>query len=85
MRGFLAECFPDANGPVLSMETCFFENTPDRSPIIDHLPGHEGFWIIGGFSGHGFKYASVIGQIARDLVLRKSTGFNLEPFHLGRF
>ncbi len=85
MRGFLAECFPDANGPVLSMETCFFENTPDRSPIIDRLPGYEGFWIIGGFSGHGFKYASVMGEIARDLVMTRQTGFNLEPFRLGRF
>jgi sarcosine oxidase len=85
MRGFLGEIFPAANGPVLSMETCFFENTPDRSPIIDRVPGEDGVWIIGGFSGHGFKYASAVGEIARDLVTTGESRFNLEPFRANRF
>jgi len=85
MRSFLRCCFPDANGPILSLETCFFENTPDRAPIIDRLPGEENFWIAGGFSGHGFKYAAVIGEIVRDLVLQGVSAFNLTPFSLSRF
>lgn len=85
MRVFLNEFFPDAAGPVLSMETCFFENTPDRAPIIDLLPGEEGFWIIGGFSGHGFKYSSAIGELVADLVAGREARFPLAPFRLSRF
>lgn len=83
MRGFVQRIFPDANGPVLAMETCFFENTPDRSPIIDQV--EEGVWVIGGFSGHGFKYASVMGEIARDLLTCGESGFQLWPFRANRF
>jgi sarcosine oxidase len=85
MRGFIAQYFPGADGPVLSLETCFFENTPDRVPIIDQLPAHPGFWILGGFSGHGFKYTPAIGELAKDLVLGNPPKFSLEPFKLDRF
>ena len=85
MRGFIAQYFPGADGPVLSLETCFFENTPDRVPIMDQLPGHEGFWILGGFSGHGFKYAPAIGELAKDLVLGNAPRFSLALFRLARF
>lgn len=83
MRGFVQRIFPDANGPVLAMKTCFFENTPDRAPIIDRI--EEGVWVIGGFSGHGFKYASVMGEIARDLLTRGESGFELGSFRAKRF
>ena len=88
-RGFIREIFPDADGPVLSMETCFFENTPDRSPIIDRLPGENGVWVIGGFSGHGFQevHASTIGEVAHGQA-SCSTGFRrstLLPFRADRF
>jgi sarcosine oxidase len=85
MRSFIREIFPDADGPVLSMETCFFENTPDRTPIIDRLPGEEGAWIAGGFSGHGFKFSSAIGELMTDLVTGKTVKFDLSPFSLSRF
>lgn len=85
IRNFLQRYFPEANGPVLSMATCFFENTPDRAFIIDRLPGSDGIWIMGGFSGHGFKYASVMGEIARDLITRGESAFDLSPFSAKRF
>ncbi|HEY5752170.1 MAG TPA: N-methyl-L-tryptophan oxidase [Chthoniobacterales bacterium] len=85
MRDFIQQVFPDANGPVLSMETCFFENTPDRAPIIDQLPGFDDVWIVGGFSGHGFKYSSVIGEVMADLLTTGETHFSLAPFRLSRF
>lgn len=85
MRRFIKEIFPDADGPVLSMETCFFENSPDRAPIIDRLPGMEGAWIVGGFSGHGFKFCSAVGEVMADLVTTDSTSFDLRPFRFSRF
>jgi sarcosine oxidase len=85
MRSFIRSVFPDADGPVLSMETCFFENSPDRAPIIDHLPGESGVWVCGGFSGHGFKFCSAVGELMADLVTTGESRFNLEPFRLSRF
>jgi sarcosine oxidase len=85
MRGFVRKFFPDANGPILSMETCFFENSPDRAPIIDKLPGEQGVWICGGFSGHGFKFCSAVGELMTDLVTTGTSRFDLNPFSLSRF
>lgn len=85
MRQFVKRFFPGANGPVLSMTSCFFENTPDRSPIIDRVPGEDGCWVIGGFSGHGFKYSSVMGEVARDFVTGQPAAFDLQPFSASRF
>jgi sarcosine oxidase len=85
MRNFIREIFPDADGPVLSMETCFFENSPDRTPIIDRLPGVDGAWIVGGFSGHGFKFSSAVGEVVADLVTTGSSRFDLSPFRFSRF
>jgi len=85
MRAFIREIFPDADGPVLSMETCFFENTPDRAPIIDRMPGEDAVWIVGGFSGHGFKYSSAVGEVVRDLVTKGASHFDLAPFRMDRF
>jgi sarcosine oxidase len=85
MRSFIREIFPDADGPVLAMETCFFENSPDRAPIIDRLPGESGAWIVGGFSGHGFKFCSAVGEVMADLVTSHATPFDLTPFRFGRF
>jgi sarcosine oxidase len=85
MRGFVKRFFPGADGPILSMETCFFENSPDRAPIIDQLPGAPGVWVCGGFSGHGFKFCSAVGELMADLVTTGSTRFVLDPFRLSRF
>jgi sarcosine oxidase len=85
MRSFIKEIFPDADGPVLSMETCFFENSPDRTPIIDRLPGTDGAWIVGGFSGHGFKFCSAVGEVMTELITTGSTSFDLSPFRFSRF
>lgn len=83
LRQFVRTIFPDADGPILSMAACFFENTPDRAPIIDRLD--DGIVAVGGFSGHGFKYASAVGEVARDLVLGRDSPFDLEPFRADRF
>ena len=85
MRSFIKVIFPDADGPVLSMETCFFENTPDRAPIIDQLPGQPGAWVCGGFSGHGFKFCSAVGELMTGLVTIGQSHFNLDAFRLSRF
>jgi sarcosine oxidase len=85
LRQFLEKHFPDANGSLLSMQTAFFEHSPDRHFIIDELPEFPGAWVIAGLSGHGFKYASALGELAKDLVVRRKSGYDLSPFRLRRF
>jgi sarcosine oxidase len=85
LRQFLEKHFPDANGSLRSMQTAFFEHSPDRHFIIGELPDAPGAWIIAGLSGHGFKYASALGELAKDLVVQRKGGYDLFAFRLDRF
>jgi sarcosine oxidase len=56
------------------MKTCRYTNTTDEHFILDHLPGYGGRVIMAaGFSGHGFKFVSVIGEVMADLAQQGST------------
>ena len=85
LRTYAAEMFPLGNGPTMSLKTCMFTNSPDDHFIIDLHPEHPQVAIAAGFSGHGYKFASVIGEIMADLALERRTTHNIGLFHLGRF
>jgi sarcosine oxidase len=76
--------FPDANNPTTAPASCFFTNTVDGHFNIDRLPSHAEVVIAGGFSGHGFKFCSVVGEIVADMVLAAPTP-DIELFALDRF
>ena len=84
LRAVLARCFPDANGPTLAMKTCIFTNTPDEHFILDRL-AHQPVCVAAGFSGHGYKFCSLIGEIMADLALDGGTKHDVSPFQLARF
>lgn len=48
----------------IRMKACMYSLTPDRNFIVGRLPSLPGLTLLGGFSGHGFKFASAIGEIA---------------------
>jgi sarcosine oxidase len=74
LRRVLNTYFRDAYQSTHIVKTCLYTNTPDEDFIIDYLPGHEGnVAIAAGFSGHGFKFASAVGEILADLVTRGKT------------
>ena len=73
LREGLSHYFPQANGPTLSSSACLFTNTPDEHFVIDRLPEHPNVVVAGGFSGHGFKFCSVVGELIADLVLENTT------------
>jgi sarcosine oxidase len=68
LREFAERYFPDGAGPTSSLKTCLFENTPDEHFLLGLHPEHENVVVAGGGSGHGFKFATVIGEIVAQLV-----------------
>ena len=85
LRQAVARYFPDANGPTMALTTCMFTNTPDEHFIIDALPGFPNVFVAAGFSGHGFKFCSVVGEIMADLATKGETGHDISLLRLDRF
>jgi len=82
-RPALTQYLPDADGPLLALRTCLYTNSPDHHFIIDRHPQHENVTIACGFSGHGFKFASVIGEMLADLAMEGKTSLPAEFLRLG--
>ncbi len=85
IRPFLRRFMPMADGPIADLRICMYENSPDSHFIIDHHPAHANVVIAAGFSGHGFKFASVVGEMLADLALRGETRHAIEFLGLRRF
>jgi sarcosine oxidase subunit beta len=62
-----------------------YEMTPDHNAIIGEAPGVSRFLYATGFSGHGFLQAPAVGEILRDLVLRRPTFVDIAPLSVERF
>ena len=62
-----------------------YEMTPDANPIIGAADGVEGFYLINGFSGHGFQHSPAAGRILADVITGRDPRFDLAPFAHGRF
>ena len=85
LREGTARYFPAANGPTMALRTCLFTNTPDEHFILDLLPGYPRVIVASPCSGHGFKFASVIGEILADLAQSGATRHDVTWLRLGRF
>lgn len=84
VRDFIREYLPDANGPRIAASVCIYTLTPDRHFIIDRHPEYADVAVACGFSGHGFKFAPVVGELLADLTDdRREHGPEL--FRLSRF
>jgi len=81
---FMRQFLPGV-GVCLHGAACTYDNSPDEDFIIDTLPGHPDRLVITGLSGHGFKFASVLGEIAAQFAAGKESEFDLAPFALSRF
>jgi sarcosine oxidase len=84
LREGIARYFPDANGPTLALKVCLFTNTPDEHFILDAHPETDRVFIAAGFSGHGFKFCSVVGEIMAELAATGATRHNLDLFRITR-
>ena len=70
--------FPGMRGaPLLESRVCQYENSPDHHLIIDRHPEIKNVWLVGGGSGHGFKYSPAVGEHVASMILE---GQPPEPF-----
>jgi sarcosine oxidase len=85
LRAFAERYFPEGAGPTIALKTCLFEPTPDEHFLIDIHPDAPSAVVGAGFSGHGFKFSSVVGEILADLAIDGSTRHDVGLFRLDRF
>ncbi|QJD87683.1 N-methyl-L-tryptophan oxidase [Cohnella herbarum] len=85
LRKALEAYMPDAAGKLLKSAVCKYEHTPDDHFIIDTHPEHSNVILAGGFSGHGFKFASVVGEILANQIELGHWGRDVGLFSAARF
>lgn len=85
LREALDRYLPGASGEVRETLTCMYTDTPDSHFIIDLHPEHQNVAIACGFSGHGFKFASAIGEVLADLATEGETQHDIGFLSVGRF
>jgi len=85
LRAFAERYFPDGAGPTVALKTCLFEPSPDEHFLIDRHPDAPSAVVAAGFSGHGYKFCSVVGEILADLAIDGSTAHDIGLFRLDRF
>ncbi|KAK9412635.1 peroxisomal sarcosine oxidase [Crotalus adamanteus] len=85
LQDFVSKYLPGLDQDPAVQEWCLYTNTPDGDFILDRHPRFENIVIGAGFSGHGFKFAPVVGKILCELSLGEPPTHDLTPFRLSRF
>jgi sarcosine oxidase len=73
VESFLRRCLPQVTLQPTDHEVCFYTMTPDQHFVVDRHPDHGQVVFACGLSGHGFKFASVLGRILADLAIEGRT------------
>jgi len=81
----MEDWMPGATTVLRFAKPCLYTITPDGHFVVDRHPEHPRLILCGGFSGHGFKFAPVIGEIGADLALEQGTRHEIEFLSLQRF
>lgn len=84
-RPALRRYLPLANGPTLAQRVCIYTVTPDQHFIVDRHPTLDRVVLACGFSGHGFKFASALGEALADLATRDRTDLPIGFLGFDRF
>jgi sarcosine oxidase len=85
IRAIMRQMLPHANGALRATSVCMYTNAPDFHFVIDTLPDAPQVVLASPCSGHGFKFASALGEVLADLVMEQKPGFDLSLFRLARF
>jgi sarcosine oxidase len=84
LHEFARRYFPAGAGQPLRTSVCMFTNTKDEHFILDRHPDAPPVWLVSACSGHGFKFTSVMGEIAADMVQRGQTTHDISLHRLAR-
>lgn len=84
LNNFLGRYMPQV-GALKFGKTCMYAMTPDEDFIIDRHPQYDNITIAAGFSGHGFKFASAVGEVLCELATTGKTTLDIAPFSIRRF
>jgi len=84
MEKLIAAFVPEMRGTMARSHVCMYTNTPDEHFLIDRHPMYNQVLIVSPCSGHGFKFASVVGEIVADLAIEGKSQFDLSPFAIDR-
>lgn len=85
IREALTAWLPDAAGDWLRSTACMYTNTPDEHFVIGSHPRHPQVILAGGFSGHGFKFCSVVGEVLAGLAAHEAASCSISLFAPDRF
>ncbi len=85
VRSFMRRSMPAANGPLREATVCLYTNSPDFNFVIDVHPAAPGVAFASACSGHGFKFAPVIGKVLADLALGTPPSLPIDAFRARRF
>ena len=85
VRDYLRAHLPSLDGSPIRSRVCMYTNTPDQHFVVGRAPGRPEVVVLGGFSGHGYKAASVVGEIAAELVAEGKSALDLAMFDPARF
>ncbi len=85
IRRYLGRHVPSMNGELVDAKTCMYTNTPDQHFVICAHPDHPQVAVAAGFSGHGYKFCSVVGEILADLSTSGETRHPIGLFSPSRF
>ena len=77
--------FPEGASTVKRLKTCMVTHTPDQDFIVDHLTSDPNVIVGAGFSGKGFKFSSLMGELLADLVTHDNSAVDIELFDIERF
>jgi sarcosine oxidase len=85
VRRFISRRMARLDGPPIASTTCIYSNTPDLNFAVGAHPADPRVVVISACSGHGFKFASVLGEIAADLATDGKLAFDISFLSPGRF
>lgn len=80
MRRRATQLLPALDGPCVHSTTCMYSNTPDQHFVIARHPDSTNVTVACGFSGHGFKFVPVVGEILADLAIDGATRHPISLF-----
>jgi glycine/D-amino acid oxidase-like deaminating enzyme len=81
----MEEWMPGATANFREAQPCMYSLTPDGHFVIDYHPRYANVILCGGFSGHGFKFTPVVGEIAAGLALDGGSRHQIDFLSLQRF